>query len=279
MSKKFQDLDLSNAYLFAAVMQDEEACRLVLQTIIGKPIQKVKVHAEHTIFYSSDYKSVRLDIYAKDETEVAYDIEMQNVDWKNLAKRSRYYQAEMDITSLKPGEDYQFLKPSYIIFICTFDPFGKGLYRYTFEPRCKEADVILDDETHRIFLSTKGTNVSDVPSELIHFLQYIENSTDEMAEVNDDETVRCLHNRMKNLKRDRELEVGYMYLQEYLDDQVKIAVAEAKIEDLIEFLSEYGQIPEAIQNKIKQERDLQILSKWVKLAAKAESIEEFVAQM
>lgn len=283
MGKKFQDLDLSNAYLFAAAMQDKEICRLVLQTIIGTEVKSVRVHAEHTIFYNSDFKCVRLDIYAKDELEVSYNIEMQNENNKNLAKRSRFYQAEMDITSLKPGEDYTNLKPSFIIFICTFDPFGKGMYRYVFEPYCKEADVCLQDETQRIFLNTKGKNTTDVSEELIHFLQYVENSTDEVAEKNGDETVRSLHKRVQSLKRDRELEVGYMYLQEYLDDQIQAAVEDAvineKIEIVFDFLADLGEIPEETKVRIRQEKELPVLSRWIKLAARAEDIPTFIAQM
>ena len=102
--KKFEELDLCDPFLFAAALEDEAICRLILETILGRPI--TRVHAEHTILYSSDFRSVRLDIYASDEVQVEYNIEMQNEDEHNLAKRSRYYQGEMDITSLKPGEDF-----------------------------------------------------------------------------------------------------------------------------------------------------------------------------
>lgn len=128
MRKKFKDLDLSDAFMFAAALQDERTCQLVLEIILGKSIPKVKVHSEHTILYNSNFRSVRLDVYAEDEVRVSYDLEMQNADEKNLAKRSRYYQAEMDVSSLRPGEDFNELRPSCIIYICTFDPFGKGLY-------------------------------------------------------------------------------------------------------------------------------------------------------
>lgn len=283
MGKNFQELDLSNAYLFAATLQDEEACRLVLQTIIGKEIKKVKVHAEHTVFLNSDFKSVRLDIYANDEVDVNYTVEMQNPKQKNLAKRVRYYQAETDVSSLKPGEDYKHLKPSYVIFICTFDPFGKGLYRYTFRSVCEETDAYLDNEICQIFISTKGTNAADVSPELVHFLKYIENSTDEVAKQNSDETVNYLHSRVQGLKRNREMEVGYMYLQEWLDEQKEEGREEGKIEskteDILSFLSEIGEIPQDIQNRIHQEKDMEILSRWIKLAARANTIEEFQQQM
>lgn len=158
MGESFQKLNLTNAYLFAAALQDEEICRNLLEIVLNKEISRVKAHAEHTLFLDSDFKSVRFDVYASDEDEVSYDVEMQNDDARNLPKRCRYYQGEMAVTSLKPGEDYNQLKPSYIIFICSFDPFGKGRYQYVFEAYCREAGILLGDETQKIFFNTNGTD-------------------------------------------------------------------------------------------------------------------------
>lgn len=110
MGESFQKLNLTNAYLFAAAMQDEEICRNVLEIALNKRISRVKAHVEQVLFLDSEFKSVRFDVYASDEEEVSYDVEMQNDDTKNLPKRCRYYQAELDVTSLRPGEDYQQLK-------------------------------------------------------------------------------------------------------------------------------------------------------------------------
>ncbi|MDE6063225.1 MAG: hypothetical protein K2G20_01355, partial [Lachnospiraceae bacterium] len=117
---------------------------------------------------------------------------------------------------LKPGQDFKELKPSVIVFICSFDPFGRGLYRYTFEPRCLEADFPLEDGTRRIFLNTKGTNDSDVPKELVSFLQYITNSTDFYVELAGDMRLGRIHERIKALKQSRELEGRYMQFEELL---------------------------------------------------------------
>ena len=161
MGESFQKLNLTNAYLFAAAMQDEEICRNVLEIALNKRISRVKAHVEQVLFLDSEFKSVRFDVYASDEEEVSYDVEMQNDDTKNLPKRCRYYQAELDVTSLRPGEDYQQLKPGYIIFICSFDPFGKGRCQYVFEEYCKEADIPLGDETQKIFFNTNGTDTQN----------------------------------------------------------------------------------------------------------------------
>ena len=131
--EQFKQLDLSNAFLFSLAFSDPEACALVLQVILQKPVYKVRVQPEKSILYSKEFRSVRLDVYARDSMEVEYDLEMQNEDQGNLPLRSRFYQAEMDAAALKPGEDFKRLSPSYVIFICAFDPFGEGYYRYTFE--------------------------------------------------------------------------------------------------------------------------------------------------
>lgn len=44
----------------------------------------------------------------------------------------------IDLNHLEMGMPYRELKECYIIFICTFDPFGKGMHRYTFRNTCQE---------------------------------------------------------------------------------------------------------------------------------------------
>lgn len=201
MRKQFKDLDLSNSFLFATALENPEVCQLVLEIILGHKLPKVKVRAEHSVLVSSDFRSVRLDIYASDEMHVNYNVEAQKANEANLPKRSRYHQAEMDVASLKPGDSFNDLHPSYVIFICTFDPFGKGLYRYTFEERCLECDISLGDETRKIFLNTKGTNEVDIPEELVHFLEYMEQSTDEYVSGVTDEAIIQLHEKVTELKQ------------------------------------------------------------------------------
>lgn len=214
--KMWKELDLSNVILFAAALEDEKICRLVIELILGYPVEPVKVRTERSILFSSDFRSVRLDVYAREETRVEYNLEMQNHDFGNLPKRCRYHQAELDVASLKPGEDFRDLKPSFIIFICTFDPFGYSRYRYIFEERCLEEDIPLGDETRKIFLNTKGKNEQEVPSELVHFLRYVENSSDGLVEQLEDMMVGKLHNMVTELKNSRELEDRYMLMEEIL---------------------------------------------------------------
>ena len=99
---------------------------------------------------------VRLDAYVDDGANV-YTIEMQTTRQSALPKRARLYQAHMDINQLSRGQYYDKLRPGFVIFICTFDPFGRGLCRYSFRNVCKEEDFELKDEAYKLFFNTTGT--------------------------------------------------------------------------------------------------------------------------
>lgn len=51
--------------------------------------------------------------------------------------------------------------------------------------------------------------------------------------------------------------------------------AEGKKELLLEVLEDIGKVPEELKKKIFMETDLTVLKKWIKLAARAESMEQF----
>lgn len=147
-----------------------------------------------------------------DEKCVVYNTEMQDERKTDLAKRSRYYQALVDTNLLEPGiPNYTLLNESYIILIMTFDLFGYAKYQYTFESKCQEVpELVLDDKATRIFLSTKGKNENEVSKELVDFLRYVENTTDEIAESVTSDRIRRIHERVCKVKASEEVGIRYM---------------------------------------------------------------------
>ena len=65
-TRKFKDLTIRDAFMFAAVMSDPEICRRVLELALGIPISEVHIQTEKTMAYHSEYHGVRLDVYAAD---------------------------------------------------------------------------------------------------------------------------------------------------------------------------------------------------------------------
>lgn len=144
------------------------------------------------------------------------DIEMQTAD-KSLGclpKRTRYYQAMIDLNVLGKGKDYIELKKSFVIFICTFDPFPDNDRRtYTFTNRCHEQDGLeLGDETGKVFLNTKGT-VGEVDEDIDKFLAYVDGKAAE------GEFTKDIAAEVERIKQHKETKVEYMTLMMELKEQ------------------------------------------------------------
>lgn len=297
-NKSFQELNLNNKFLFPAALEDPITCRLVLGCIIEEPISELTVKVEYTKPYNSEFKCIRLDVYAKDVTEVSYNLEMQNKNEYNLPLRSRYYQAQIDTGSLEPGDEYKDLKPLYVIFICNFDPFGQKLYQYTFSMQCEERDISLNDGVKRIFLSTKGENTNEVPRILIDFLGYLNDSTDSYVKESSNEKLEEIHKRVTELKKNRDVEARYMhylYVDKLIEEkentlkekenaliEAENAAREAEnvIKEMVyELIESLGIIPKKVRDRIEEEKDIKILKLMHRTAMKADSVEQFVEQI
>lgn len=183
--KNYEELEMKDDFMFGKVMSNRELCRRTLETLLEIPIDSIEYpEQQKSIRITSGGKSVRLDVYVEDDHDTVYDAEMQQLSYGvtnlELAKRSRYYQGMVDLNLLERGASYQELKECYIIFICTFDPFGMGRYRYTFQNLCKEDKALaLEDKTAKVFFNTKGTqnDVSDEVKKLLHYLDSKESSS------------------------------------------------------------------------------------------------------
>lgn len=75
--KKLQELTIKDNFLFAAVMMQEDICRSFLEMALGFAIERVEISYEKSIVYHPEYKGIRLDVFAKDENHIHYNVEMQ----------------------------------------------------------------------------------------------------------------------------------------------------------------------------------------------------------
>ena len=106
-SKKFEDLTISDDFMFGIVMRDPKNCKPFLETILNVKISRIEYPEDQkTINLSLDAKSIRLDVYVEDDSNTVYNIEMQNGHHENLPKRTRYYQGIIDLNLLDKGMDY-----------------------------------------------------------------------------------------------------------------------------------------------------------------------------
>ena len=122
------------------------------------------------------------------------------------------YQAQMDVSLLEPGSvNFNLLNDSCFVMIAPFDIFGKNLYRYSFEGTCRECpELSLGDGAVRVFINTKGRNGEEFSQEFLDFMDYINASTDEVADRTDSEKIKKIHERVKRIKISEKMGVKYM---------------------------------------------------------------------
>ena len=214
---KLEDLNLINRFLFDEVMEDRESYQSTVSILLGEDIQLLdEPETEKELRVSPELREIRLDVVSMDKGGKLYYTEMQQKNTKNLRRRSRYYQAQLDVSLLAPGsKDFNLLSDSCLILVSPFDIFERGLYRYTFENICKECpDLKLEDGASRVFINTKGKNKCSFSQEFLDFMEYITNTTDEAAERTKSQKIKRIHEQVKRIKLSEKMGVKYMQLWE-----------------------------------------------------------------
>ena len=206
--KRWEDLDITDDFIFTRVMRNKRLCRTLLEMILKVKVGKIKfLTSHHAIQIDPNAKGIIMDVYLKDENRVI-NVEMQTSNKGELPHRARYYQAAADIDTTPKGSEYQDLKQNYVIFICTFDPFHKGKPFYTFQNLCLEhgEPIYLDDGTTKIFLNTTAKDLSNLDLDLCLFYDYIKEKTVQTAFTKElDATI----SRMKQEKEERNMYLTY----------------------------------------------------------------------
>jgi predicted transposase/invertase (TIGR01784 family) len=135
------------------------------------------------------------------ETEdgMVIDVEMQaaskSISW--LPKRTRYYQAMIDLNVLGKGKDYIELKKSFVIFICNFDKYGQGRAIYTFQNWCdQDKRLLMGDRATKVVVNVTGWTDKNISPELREVLHYLDDGTIGSAYTQelDDAVQELIHN-------------------------------------------------------------------------------------
>lgn len=285
-SKTLQELNLTDDFLFDVATEELENCKAIIELTTGLRLKSLKWKSGQKVIHNLPGKrGVRLDFIAESEDGRIFDVEMQNRNEGNIPKRTRFYQALIDAPILKSGErGFDQMNSLYIIIICNYDPYGKKKYCYTFDNHCKEIPRLrLGDEVTKLLLSTRGENKEEVSKELVDFLHYVTESNENGLPDECDERLKRLHESIREIKASADMEVEYMKMEEreriIRDEGKQIGIINGKIESVLELLEDKGEVPEKVKAEIFAETDPEVLKKWLRLAAKSETIEEFCKEI
>ena len=115
MVKRYEELTISDDFMFGKAMGDKVLCRDVLERLLEEKVGELEdVQPQREFRYTSGGKPIRLDIYTRDKKRM-YDAEMQNqnhqpVEKLELPKRRRFF-----ITALQTPRKCRRICGSYMI--------------------------------------------------------------------------------------------------------------------------------------------------------------------
>ena len=117
---------IDDDFMNACFDGDIEGAELLLRIILEKPDIRVNRVVTQKLMKNLLGHDIWLDIDANDSDGKEYDIEIQREDKGAGVKRARYHSSIMDSHLLKPGEDFDKLPETYVIFITENDVIGAG---------------------------------------------------------------------------------------------------------------------------------------------------------
>lgn len=235
MSKKYDELSFTDDFMFSKILYDDmELTRELLELILDRKIRKVvTVDEQHSVAPRYDAHGVRFDVYAEDDENSVFDIEMQVRTEADLPQRSRYYHTMLNMDLLRKGRPYRKLKDCYVIFIC------KGAMRlevddavYYYDSRCRNhPEMVLGDGSHTVFVNShyEGGGISEGMRE---FLRYVR--TGEVSGERNN-LVHKIDGNIYEARQHRRWEAEYMTFEEKLDEKLKEGI-EIGREELLKYM-------------------------------------------
>jgi len=262
----WKTVGISNNFMFRLVMEDPEICQGVLERLLNIRIAKIKVQImEMDLANNLSSKGIRLDAYVEDDTGTAYDIEMQTADLnaEALGKRIRYYQSTMDMNLLKKNIPYRQLRRSYIIFICTFDPFKLKLPCYTFINTCQEEkNLTLSDESYKIIYNTTADKSLLTPAQAA-LLDYINGGEPR------DAFAQRINQQVQRLHNEPAKELIYMTYSQTLMEQQELGRQKGVAQGIAQGIAQgvAQGIAQVVLNMLRRNKSLQTIMEDTELSA------------
>ena len=166
---KIKNFTIMNDIFMRNVLKKKECTEYILQvimedkgiTVIDQTLQK-------------DYKNLQgrsaiLDCVAKDASNRQFNVEIQGENDGASPKRARYHCGLLDMNLLNPGDLFDSLPETYIIFITKNDVLGYNLPINHIRRRSNETGEIFEDGQHILYVNSKKQDNTEL-GRLMHDL-------------------------------------------------------------------------------------------------------------
>ena len=150
---KIRRFRLMDDTFMSQVFQNKACTEFLIRTILDDDsLVVIQVDTQYSL-KNLRGKSVRLDITAHDAAGRIYNIEVQRSDTGALPQRARYNSAMLDANAAQPGDRYEQLPETYVIFITENDYFHSGCPLYHVERMIRELTRPFEDRAHILYVN------------------------------------------------------------------------------------------------------------------------------
>ena len=164
-----KDLTIMSDVFMRNVFKKRECTEYVLQVIMEKKNLRIIDQVLQKDYKNLQGRSAILDCVVRDADGKQMDVEIQQDNEGASPKRARYHSGLMDMNTLNPGQDFEELPESYVIFITRDDILGYGLPIYHIDRQIKELNEAFQDEAHIIYVNSRKQDDTEL-GKLMHDL-------------------------------------------------------------------------------------------------------------
>ena len=166
---KIKHFTIMNDIFMRNVLKEVSCTEYILQVIMNKKELKV---IDQTL--QKDYKNLQgrssiLDCVAKDAENNFFNVEIQGENDGASPKRARYHCGLLDMNLLNPGDFFDNLPETYVIFITKNDVLGYNLPINHIRRRSNETGEIFEDGQHILYVNSKKQDDTEL-GRLMHDL-------------------------------------------------------------------------------------------------------------
>ena len=171
-----KDLTIMSDVFMRNVLKQRACTEYVLQVIMDRKDLWVVDQVLQKDYKNLQGRSAILDCVVRDADGNQFDVEIQQEKEGASPRRARYHSGLMDMNTLNPGENFEKLPETYVIFITRKDVLGYELPIYHIGRSIKENDEDFKDGSHIIYVNSANREDTEL-GKLMHDLN-CKNATD-----------------------------------------------------------------------------------------------------
>ena len=167
--EKIKHFTIMNDIFMRNVLKEISCTEYILQVIMNKKELKVIDQTLQKDYKNLQGRSAILDCVAKDAENNFFNVEIQGENDGASPKRARYHFSLLDMNLLNPGDPFDSLPETYVIFITKNDVLGYNRPISHIQRRINETEDIFQDGQHILYVNSKKQDDTEL-GRLMHDL-------------------------------------------------------------------------------------------------------------